>query len=608
MRHGAIVLLCALLTGLMALGATAAEVVYVRANQVGYLPGDPKVAIAFSGQPLRDARFEVVDATTGRRVWGPYPVGANAGAWGNFPFHYRLDFSQMQAPGRFKVKISGTRYESLPFSIGPEAYEGYHELVIGYMQQQRCGYNPFLDEVCHRKDARTVYGPMPDGTYLDVSGGWHDAGDHLRYLLTSGNAVGRLLFSYRQNKGKFADKVDQWGHASPNGVPDVLDEARWGLDWMLKMHPAPDQLFHQVADDRDHIGFKMPYADSADYGYGPGSYRVVYYATGAPQGLGEFQNTSTGIANLAGRYAAAMAMAADIWQRDLGEQWFAARCLQAAREVYEMGRRQPGCQEGTPCRAPYRYHERTWADDMEWGAAELFRVTGEERYRDDARTYARLANTVSWMGADTAHHYEFYPFMNLGHYALWQVAEDEALRDTLAAYYRQGIEAVWQRAQKNPYHIGIPFIWCSNNLAAAFVTQCLLYEAMTGDSTYHLLMTETRDWLLGRNPWGVSQFVGIPRQGGQTPQFPHSAISLHLGRAINGALNDGPVYASIFNSLKGIRLSREDPYAPFQSDLVVYHDDTWDYATNEPTLDGTAEAHYFLAHLAPVLGSASGSR
>ncbi|MDZ7296323.1 MAG: glycoside hydrolase family 9 protein, partial [candidate division KSB1 bacterium] len=335
-----------------------------------------------------------------------------------------------------------------------------------------------------------------------------------------------------------------------------------------------------------------------DYGYGPGSYRVVYYATGEPQGLGQYQNTSTGIANLAGRYAAAMAMAADIWRRDIGEEWFAARCLKAAEEVYEMGRRQPGCQEGTPCRAPYRYHERTWADDMEWGAAELYRLTGQKRYLDEARSYARLATTVSWMGADTAHHYEFYPFMNLGHFALWQVTEDKAVRDTLADYYRQGIEAVWRKAQGNPYHIGIPFIWCSNNLAAAFVTQCLLYETMTGDTAYHLLMTETRDWLLGRNPWGVSQFVGIPGQEGNTPQFPHSAIALHLGRQILGALNDGPVYASIFNSLKGIRLSRDDPYAEFQSDLVVYHDDTWDYATNEPTLDGTAEAHYFLAYFA----------
>jgi hypothetical protein len=124
---------------------------------------------------------------------------------------------------------------------------------------------------------------------------------------------------------------------------------------MLKMHPAPDQLFHQVGDDRDHTGWELPQEDISDYGWGPGSYRVTYYANGKPQGLGKYQNTSTGIANLAGRYAAAMAMAAQIWQNDLRDKNFAERCLQAAREVYAMGKKQPGCQEGTPCRAPYRY-------------------------------------------------------------------------------------------------------------------------------------------------------------------------------------------------------------------------------------------------------------
>src|ERR1051326_3390595 len=70
-----------------------------------------------------------------------------------------------------------------------------------------------------------------------------------------------------------------------NGIPDVLDEAKWGLDWIHKLHPAPDQLFHQVADDRDHRGFKLPDQDIADYGWGPNSYRPVYFANGKLQGL-----------------------------------------------------------------------------------------------------------------------------------------------------------------------------------------------------------------------------------------------------------------------------------------------------------------------------------
>lgn len=576
-------------------GQQAKDQIYIRVNQVGYRPADGKIAIAFSQQKLKPFKYVVVDLNTKKSVFGPVIAGKNAGAFGNFDHNYRIDFSSLKTPGRYKIRLVNMNTESHPFNIGTDVYNGSPDVILEYLRQQRCGYNPFLDEVCHQKDGRTAYGPMPDSTYIDVSGGWHDAGDDLRYMLTSGNTIGRLLFTFKENRGKFADTVNDLGQPSPNGIPDILDEAKWGLDWMLKMHPASDQLFHQVADDRDHIGFKYPYKDSSDYGWGPESYRVVYYANGEPQGLGKYQNTSTGIANLAGRYAAVMGLAYTIWKDDLNDPAQAELYLQAGQEVYEMGLKQPGCQEGTPMLASYRYHEITWADDMEWGAAELYTVTNDKKYLQDAIRFAKMANTNSWMGADTARHYEYYPFMNLGHYELYS-SVDQSFQDTLAGYYRQQLEAVHQKAMKNPYHIGYPFIWCSNNLASALVTQALLYEKMTNDTKYHQMALEVRDWLLGRNPWGVSQFVGYPHNG-VTPVDPHSSISFLTGREITGGLNDGPLFTSTY-SVHHIQLRDPDEYAPFQSDYVVFHDDLNDYATNEPTLDGTAEAIYFLTTFA----------
>ena len=134
----------------------------------------------------------------------------------------------------------------------------YQADLLVFMRQQRCGYNPFLDVECHQHDGRTAYGPRPESTYIDVTGGWHDAGDQLKYLITSSNATARMLLAYELQPEKFGDVVDALGHPSPNGIPDVLDEAKWGLDWMHKMHPAPDELYHQVADDRDHTGWKWP--------------------------------------------------------------------------------------------------------------------------------------------------------------------------------------------------------------------------------------------------------------------------------------------------------------------------------------------------------------
>ena len=162
---------------------------------------------------------------------------------------------------------------------------------------------------------------------------------------------------------------------------------------------------------------------------------------------------------------------------------FAEKCLRAAKEVYALGQAKEGVQQGNSYGAPYRYEETTWADDMEWGAAELFRATGEKKYLIDAKRYAQLANTDNWMGKEQTGHYQFYPFMNVGHFRLYDLV-DKKFQKILAGYYRDGIETCLRTGQKNPYRAGVPFIWCSNNLMAALATQCLLYERMTGDRTY----------------------------------------------------------------------------------------------------------------------------
>ena len=82
-----------------------------------------------------------------------------------------------------------------------------------------------------------------------------------------------------------------------------------------------------------------------------------------------------------------------------------------------------GVQQGNSYGAPYRYAETTWADDMEWGAAELFRATKDARYLRDAKRYALLAGTESWMGKDEAGHYQYYPFMNIGHFRLYNLVD-----------------------------------------------------------------------------------------------------------------------------------------------------------------------------------------
>ncbi|MGH8024663.1 MAG: glycoside hydrolase family 9 protein, partial [Limisphaerales bacterium] len=382
----------------------------------------------------------------------------------------------------------------------------------------------------------------------------------------------------------FGDRVDALGNPGSNGIPDILDEARWGLDWLLKMHPAPGQLYFQVGDDRDHIGWRLPQNDTADYGWGKGGARVVYCADGRPQGLGKYKSASTGLANLAGTYAAAMALAYEIWGKDPKQKNFANRCLQAGLQVYAMGQAKEGVQQGNSYGSPYRYAPTIWAQDMEWGAAELYRATGRGKFLADARQYAILAADENWMGREQTGHYQFYPFLNAGHFRLYDLV-DARFKARLAGYYRKGIKRCVRAGSQNPFHIGVPFIWCSDNLVAALVTQCLMYERMTGDTRFHRFAAEQSDWLLGRNPWGMTMFTEI---GSQYPCDVHLMTHL-LGRGVRGALVDGPVYRRIFDSLKGIGIRQPDPLAPFQG-MAVYHDDLGDYSSNEPTMDGTASA------------------
>jgi len=161
------------------------------------------------------------------------------------------------------------------------------QISLNYMRQQRSGFNPFLNDSCHTRDGYIIYHPTLDSTHIDVSGGWHDASDYLQYVTTSANAVFQMLFAYQENPKAFGDRFNAAGVPGANGIPDILDEAKWGLDWLVKMNPSKDLMFNQLADDRDHLGFRLPTLDTVNYGRG--KERPVYVATGQPQGIGKYK-------------------------------------------------------------------------------------------------------------------------------------------------------------------------------------------------------------------------------------------------------------------------------------------------------------------------------
>ena len=591
---------------------------WIRINQLGYTPAGVKVAVWCSKTAVSLKHWMLVDATTNRKV-AEGPAGKSFGQYGPFSETYRLDFSHFVKPGKYYIEAGGIR--SPEFRIGADVYNGAADFCLKYMRQQRTGFNPFLKDSCHTRDGYTLYANkagMPDSTEIDVVGGWHDASDYLQYSTTSANATYHLLMAYRDFPNVFTDEKQANGLDGKNGQADVMDEARWGIDWLLKMHPQPGLLFNQIADDRDHMGMRIPGEDSF---YGRGNQRPVYFVSGEPQQRGKFMNNTTGTSSTAAKFASVFALAHTMLQKDSVFRKSDRRgsYYDKAFTAYEFAKKKPGVTQTASVRSPYIYAEDNWVDDMELASAAIHDMVinsiegGSDNgyYMTRAMDFARMEKITPWLGTDTARHYQWYPFINLGHnelirqlkskkhgpkagYSKKFMEEIWTKADSVVSYYREGIDRVWKKAKGNAFYRGIPFIWCSNNLTTSFAIQCYWYRDLTGDRSFSHLEQANFDWLFGCNPWGTSMVYGLPSWG-DTPVDPHSAFTHIKNYPIDGGLVDGPVYTSIYKNLIGIKLYEPDEYEHFQSDLAVYHDDYGDYSTNEPTMDGTASLIYLLA-------------
>ncbi len=565
---------------------------WIRVNQLGYLPEDNKIAVFISTEDIAGGEFAVYDAVTNGIVYkGEAKRAADAAKWG-MKSAYRLNFSGLEENGGYYIAFADAK--SPVFKISPNVYDGLSDYLLIYMRQQRCGYNPYNDTLCHQHDGYIVDHPTRSGERVDVTGGWHDATDYLQYLTTSATTAYHLMFAYmeQEDKSVFKDNYDAAGKPGSNGIPDILDEAKWGLDWVMKMNPEDKVMFNQIADDRDHAGFRVPYRDSVDYGWGPGLGRPVYFVTGKPQGLGKWINRTTGVASTAGKFASTFAMGTKTFKELYPS--FAAQMIIKAEQAYRFAEEEPGNTQTACLISPYFYEEDTYVDDIELAAATLYNMNGSLNWLRKADYWGELEPVSPWMELGKGRHYQFYPFINLGHYYLAS-SDNAKIAGKYREFMRQGLQFLRDRAGDDPFMNGIPYIWCSNNLTSAAITQARLYHRVTGDTTYLEMEASLRDWLLGCNPWGTTMIVGYPAGGSDVPMYPHSSYTVVNGDLTYGGLIDGPVYKSVFEERAGSSLTGPDKLAIFNNGIAVYHDDIGDYASNEPTMDGTAGLTFYFA-------------
>ncbi|WP_437567711.1 glycoside hydrolase family 9 protein [Sorangium sp. So ce542] len=240
---------------------------FIVVDQFGYLPDAEKIAVLRDPQTGFDAdasftpgaTVALVSYATGERVltaapapWGDGATDASSGdkAWW-------FDFSSVTAPGRYYVLDVENNVRSAEFEIGDAVYREVLKRAVRTFFYQRAGQKKdavfagegWADEASHvgplqDRNARLYSAPDDASTERDVSGGWYDAGDYNKYTSWTAGYVVTLLRAYAENPSIWTDDYDI--PESGNGVPDILDEAKWGMDWLVRMQGADGSVLSIV--------------------------------------------------------------------------------------------------------------------------------------------------------------------------------------------------------------------------------------------------------------------------------------------------------------------------------------------------------------------------
>ena len=403
---------------------------------------------------------------------------------------------------------------------------------------QRCGTqvkdSTFGHAACHDTLA-TVY---HTNEKIDVSGGWHDAGDYGRYVVPGAKSVADLLIAYDANPELFSDSIGI--PESGNGVPDVLDEARYELEWMLKMQDSQTGGVHHKVSCENFPGYVMPEMETDELIVTPVS--------------------TTATAD----FCASMAMAYEYYQKF--DKDFAEKCLNAAKNAWAFLQKNPNFIFSNPSDITTGdYGDTSDIDERYWAAAQMWRATGEDTYRT-ALESMRVQNGMDWM--------------EVGDYGNIAILTMDGV-DTGSDLYTRAKTSILKEAdqmkglsQNNPYGVSVSrYNWGSNmGVATSGMILNLAYQ-MTEDSTYLDTSRSNLHYLLGNNAMGECFVTGY---GTVSPEHPHHRPSMAKNQAMKGMLVGG------VNS--GLEDSAAKAYCANSPSAKCYVDHWESYSTNEITI------------------------
>ncbi|HLH09128.1 MAG TPA: glycoside hydrolase family 9 protein [Terriglobales bacterium] len=540
----------------------------IKVDQVGYLPSAPKIAVVGHSSAKTFVLKRTLDGAT--VFEGKLSAPASDKDTGDVV--EAADFSKIAAAGQYYLEVPGVG-RSWAFAIGPDIYHHAFYLVMRGFYGQRCGmsvdmgtaFPAYKHPACHLNgefhESSGKTGPRAN------IGGWHDAGDYGRYVVNSGISTGSLLWAYEmfpKNVGKMKLDIPETG----NGSPDILNEARYNLEWMLKMQDDDGGVWHKQTSTH-FSGFVMPQDDTLP--------SEVIGTGSAP-----FKSTCA-TADL----AAVAAIAARVYIPF--DKKFAEQNLAAAKRAWQWTEKNPNVTFKNPLGiSTGEYGDNNCSDERLWASAELWRTTGDASYNQYF-----VANYNSFLGLlkkpDAESWKELAP-MGLWTYAMASREGGDAkavsqIKQMTAAAAKE----VVAETAKNPYHVSLltkDYVWGSNGVAANYGMQLLVANTFSPNPAFLNAALDNLHYLLGRNTFSLSW---VTQLGANPYRHPHHRPSGadNVDEPWPGLLSGGPNAGRQDDVLK--KLPADMPPAK------VYVDEQASYASNEIAINWQAMLAFVLA-------------
>lgn len=501
----------------------------IKLNQLGYLPNAPKIARVSGFDDLLRAQvgtpFQVRNLATNEVAYeGELSLVTQFDEFVSGERVLQADFSPLTTPGDYYITIDAYQMEDSPlFSIGGDVYDPLVMDTARYFYLQRSGMpleaqfaGQFARAAGHLQDAEALFASNQSAT-KDVSGGWYDAGDYGKYVNAGALAVSDLLWAYEMFPNQFPDNhlnIPENG----NNIPDILDEIRWELDWMLKMQDERSGGFYHMVQPTEET--TIPDATEPRFIEDDDGWR------------NNVRPTST-----TGSAVAALAHAALIYEAF--DPDYAQQLLAAAEAGWAYLEDNRGGVE--PVSGPYSDDDDT--DDRFWAATALYRATGNPAYHDYIRDVYDDLPTLFSSADDNAYGVAQVDMLGWLNY-LKSVEPDAEVMSYIEPLFTDWAERMALRWQDSAWNIALldeDFYWGSNYVV--LTTPFVMYigaQALGQDTeTSQIIALQALDYLLGTNPL---QFSFVSGYGENSLQHPLSEQWLRDGITAvpDGVLAGGP--------------------------------------------------------------------